>query len=416
MGAGAAEQDAQGAPPGVRIVADVAGAFSYASYQNAVPVLRALTLVNATRATFEGCRLELAAVPPFLRPRVWNIDRLLPGDELAASDRRLELDPAYLAGLDEAERGEVRLVLRQGAPKGGPNGGRILAEARHPVRLLARDEWGGVADMAQLLPAFVMPNDPAVAPLLRGASEKLAKHGFPPGLDGYQSGDPARVRLMVAALYATVAERDLHYAEPPASFELRGQKVRRPSVIASTGLATCLDSALLFAALFEGAGLNPVLLMFEGHAAVGVWLKKRTLPDAVVASPMELRKAIAARYGLDASRIVCGAGSDELLGILCRPYARPGDEVLVRAGETVPADGTLLDADAALDESALTGEPLPVPRRAGEALRSHGYDSADPWTDYVIAGVDAHGQVVSGWNRPGGEAASSCQSISSSSR
>ena len=27
-------------------------------------------------------------------------------------------------------------------------------------------------------------------------------------------------------------------------------------------------------------------------------------------------------------------------------------------------------------------------------LRRHGYDSADPWTDYVIAGVDASGQVV----------------------
>lgn len=45
----------------------------------------------------------------------------------------------------------------------------------------------------------------------------------------------------------------------------------------------------------------------------------------------ELRKAIAARYGLDASRIVCGAGSDELLGILCRSYAGPGDEVLYSA-------------------------------------------------------------------------------------
>lgn len=360
MGAGAAEQDAQGAPPGVRIVADVAGAFSYASYQNAVPVLRALTLVNATRATFEGCRLELAAVPPFLRPRVWNIDRLLPGDELAASDRRLELDPAYLAGLDEAERGEVRLVLRQGAPKGGPNGGRILAEARHPVRLLARDEWGGVADMAQLLPAFVMPNDPAVAPLLRGASEKLAKHGFPPGLDGYQSGDPARVRLMVAALYATVAERDLHYAEPPASFELRGQKVRRPSVIASTGLATCLDSALLFAALFEGAGLNPVLLMFEGHAAVGVWLKKRTLPDAVVASPMELRKAIAAREFM----------ALETTGVTRRPVRPVGDAeaaLLIRLTEEREArfraaiDVARLRAAGIAPLASHQREPEPVP-------------------------------------------------------
>jgi arylsulfatase A-like enzyme len=31
-------------------------------------------------------------------------------------------------------------------------------------------------------------------------------------------------------------------------------------------------------------------------------------------------------------------------------------------------------------------------------LREHGYDSADPWSDYVISGVDAQGQVQSGWH------------------
>ncbi len=31
-------------------------------------------------------------------------------------------------------------------------------------------------------------------------------------------------------------------------------------------------------------------------------------------------------------------------------------------------------------------------------LRAQGYDSADPWTDYVIAGVDADGRVASGWH------------------
>jgi len=45
----------------------------------------------------------------------------------------------------------------------------------------------------------------------------------------------------------------------------------------------------------------------------------------------QLRKAIAARFGLDPKRIVCGAGSDELLGMLCRAYAGPGDEVLYSA-------------------------------------------------------------------------------------
>jgi len=41
-----------------------------------------------------------------------------------------------------------------------------------------------------------------------------------------------------------------------------------------------------------------------------------------------LREAVAARHGLDASRVVFGAGSDELIGLLCRAYAGQGDEVL----------------------------------------------------------------------------------------
>src|SRR5690606_18882670 len=42
----------------------------------------------------------------------------------------------------------------------------------------------------------------------------------------------------------------------------------------------------------------------------------------------ELRRALARHYGLDAERIVCGAGSDELITLLTRAYAGPGDEVL----------------------------------------------------------------------------------------
>lgn len=41
-----------------------------------------------------------------------------------------------------------------------------------------------------------------------------------------------------------------------------------------------------------------------------------------------LRNAIASRYGLDASRIVCGAGSDELLSLLAHAYLGPGDSAI----------------------------------------------------------------------------------------
>jgi heavy metal translocating P-type ATPase len=49
---------------------------------------------------------------------------------------------------------------------------------------------------------------------------------------------------------------------------------------------------------------------------------------------------------------------------------RPGDAVVVRAGEIVPVDGILADGDASIDDSALTGEPLPRTVRHGEPVAS----------------------------------------------
>jgi histidinol-phosphate aminotransferase len=45
-------------------------------------------------------------------------------------------------------------------------------------------------------------------------------------------------------------------------------------------------------------------------------------------SATTLREAIAARFGIDASRIVCGAGSDEILSFLANAYLSPGDEAV----------------------------------------------------------------------------------------
>lgn len=269
------------------ISADIAGSFTYASYQNAIPVVRSIVIENHTGRHFNSCLVELSSSPSFLRPKSWTVDRLTPGDNLSLSDRKVELDAAYLAGLNEAERGEITLRLTAN--------GEVVDERHFPVRLLARDEWGGVSDMVQLLPAFAMPNDPAIARILRAAAERLLANGHSGGLDGYQSGDPQRAYLLSAAIYSAIVGLALHYAEPPASFESRGQKVRRPGTVEEDRLATCLDTTLLFAAAFEAAGLHPVLLMFQGHAAVGVWLVKRTFANAIENDQMEVRKALASR-------------------------------------------------------------------------------------------------------------------------
>ncbi len=45
-----------------------------------------------------------------------------------------------------------------------------------------------------------------------------------------------------------------------------------------------------------------------------------------------------------------------------------GDTVIVRPGEKVPVDGVVIDGSSAVDESMLTGEPIPVEKRSGDTV------------------------------------------------
>ena len=77
-------------PP--KIFADIASSFTYASYQNAIPVLRRIGVDNQSDRQIEALRLELSSTPAFLRSKTWTIDRVIPGDHLLLGDRKVELD------------------------------------------------------------------------------------------------------------------------------------------------------------------------------------------------------------------------------------------------------------------------------------------------------------------------------------
>ena len=72
----------------------------------------------------------------------------------------------------------------------------------------------------------------------------------------------------------------------------------------------------------EGA-LGPSPKAMAAYARVAAELHR--YPDG---GSDKLREAIGKRYGLDPARIVCGAGSDELINLLVRAYCGPGDELL----------------------------------------------------------------------------------------
>ena len=260
---------------------------NFASAQNDVAIIEEITVENPTDEALTDIRITLRAAPPIIRERTWTIDRVAPGSHLSVRDLSTPLDIERLEGLDEAEIGELEFRLEA-------QGLQTIVEKRR-IELLARDEWGGIRDMAQILAAFVSPNDPAIDRILKDAGRLLEGAGHDDSMNGYQSGDPRRAYMLAGAIWSAVTGLALTYAEPPASFEKDGQKIRGPGRIAGEGLATCLDSALFLAAAFEAAGLNPVVLFSQGHAWVGVWIVKKDFGHVTEPDVVAVRKAVQAR-------------------------------------------------------------------------------------------------------------------------
>ncbi len=259
-----------------------------ADFQNAVPLVRDIWLINETDQAHEHVELVLTSDPPFLKPRRWRIDALAAGSRYPIRDLDVNLDGGLLARLTEAETATVSLALRSvNADASTP----ALAQRDSHLELLPRNQWGGISHLPDLVAAFVQPNDPAVDRLLKRTAEVLRQNDRNPALDGY-TGGAKRAWELASALWGATTGMQLDYALPPASFEQSGQKVRSPSQIESSGLGTCFDLTLLFCAALEQAGLNPLLIFTEGHAFAGVWLQPEEFSTTVVDDVTALRKRL----------------------------------------------------------------------------------------------------------------------------
>ncbi|CAJ4857824.1 DNA helicase related protein [Burkholderia pseudomallei] len=278
--------DESAKPYCVQIQATVAGRVNLADFQNAVPVVRELSIVNETEDAFRDLKLTAISDPPFLKPKIWHLDHLAAGQTLRITDLDLSLDGPLLGRLTESEKSVVTLTLT------APNRESAeVAVSEQTVELLPRNQWGGLSSLPDMIAAFVQPNEQAVERVLKQAAEVLRKAGKPGGINGYQEG-AKRAWELASAIWNAIGAMGLDYAVPPASFEREGQKVRGPSQIAESGLATCLDLALFVCAALEQAGLNPVLVFQQGHAFPGVWLKPEEFSTTVIDDITALRKRV----------------------------------------------------------------------------------------------------------------------------
>ena len=115
---------------------------------------------------------------------------------------------------------------------------------------------------------------------------------------------------------------------------------------------------------------------FHGHGGtVGVYFEAAAVIVVLVllGQILELRarertgSAIRALIGLapKTARLVRGDGREEEVPL---EAVQVGDRLRVRPGEKVPVDGTVVEGRSAVDESMLTGEPVPVEKAPGDPV------------------------------------------------
>jgi len=261
--------------------------FSFALHQNSVPFLLETTITNREDRAFENITVTIEATPPFIRRKVLRLDRLDTGQVLSLppEDLATDVEGGLLGRLTEAETGHVIFTAADSAEV-------VLGRWESDVEILARNEWGGLHPLPELIAAFVQPNDAVVDRILKQASDILTQHNLPSGLTGYLSGSRQWAWALVQAIWGSICALGVAYVLNPASFEESGQKVRSPSQIWDGRVGTCLDTSLLFAAALEQCGLHPLVILLHGHAFVGCWLIDDAFPVAVVDDAASLRTRI----------------------------------------------------------------------------------------------------------------------------
>ena len=219
-------------------------------------------------------------------------------------------------------------------------------DGREEGTLLARDT---LVAAALVLPVFLVEMGGHVYPPV---------HHFVAQAIGLQTSWILQFLLVGAAL----AGPGRRFFESGVPTLLRGRPDMNALVALGTSAAFGFSTVATFlpsllpagarAVYFEAAGVIIVLILF------GRLLEARSKGKA--------GSAIQALIGLQPriARVVTEDGDED------RPIERlqPGDRIRVRPGERVPVDGIVVEGSSLVDESMLTGEPMPVTKADGDVV------------------------------------------------
>ncbi|MBP3499994.1 MAG: DUF4011 domain-containing protein [Akkermansia sp.] len=232
--------------------------------------------VKAAEA-LQGARLRVRHEPAhFARAQEWELPPLAAGQLYTRHGECPEFDDAALLALKDDVPGRIIVELLD-------KSGELLAQQADDFKWLAFNTWAGGNEYPELLAALTLPHDPAVDAIVNSIG---AGNGY--------ADAPEESQARLRRLWEHVAGLGIEYALPPESWidDGLGQRVRTPSCIVEEKCSTCLDSTLLLAACVARLGLNPFVILTDGHAFLGVQKENRYLPSPQLTPASTIRNQL----------------------------------------------------------------------------------------------------------------------------
>ncbi|WP_324607893.1 HAD-IC family P-type ATPase, partial [Mycolicibacterium conceptionense] len=123
-----------------------------------------------------------------------------------------------------------------------------------------------------------------------------------------------------------------------------------------------LDVDLLM--ILAAIGAAAIGQVFDGALLIVIFATSGALEDVATTRTERSVRGLLELAPPDAT-LVDGDGAQR---VVAAETLRPGDQILIRPGERISADGTVIGGSSDVDQSSITGEPLPVAKQRGDEV------------------------------------------------
>ena len=270
----------------VRIDAKINNVFSYADYHvdtlsrvkgdgnpTGLSFIKGLMIVNEGNKVYDNLKLEFHFSSGAFSAETVNLPALTSFSKETVHVPFVIVSLKDLEPVNEITAQSLDIVLR--------SGDEVIADFHHIYYLLPLSVPSIEAryDFRHYL-KYITPNNKDVRSLALDA----IKYNDNKEIIAYQNSDINDIRKELNAIYLAIHNAGIAYQNPPAGglyYDSKdpdapySQRIRRASEVINGHSGTCLDLAMLYCAVLESVGYNPVFIINRTHAFIGVYTKDR---------------------------------------------------------------------------------------------------------------------------------------------